>query len=190
MVKKALGLLTLIGMLSFTFVGPTFATVLTGSITNWQESPSTPYYWGDGVNDLYSFWSTASQSGGNGWFYGSSYSGSSNADVYVYPNLTDPTTVNDASVFLYSTGYVYAEEGDTVFFRGLNGYYGVWRIDDIIPGDPPNVFPYTYLYGQWYFQDDRSANFGNLAPIPEPATMLLIGSGLIGLAGFRKRFKK
>jgi len=30
----------------------------------------------------------------------------------------------------------------------------------------------------------------SMTPTPEPTTMLLFGSGLIGLAGFRRRFKK
>ncbi len=30
----------------------------------------------------------------------------------------------------------------------------------------------------------------NVAPVPEPATVLLVGAGLIGLAGSKKKFKK
>ena len=40
------------------------------------------------------------------------------------------------------------------------------------------------------FSPKTTSAFGDLTPVPEPTTMLLLGSGLICLAGFRRRFKK
>jgi hypothetical protein len=37
-------------------------------------------------------------------------------------------------------------------------------------------------------QNQTDANWG-ARPIPEPGTMLLVGSGLIGLLGLRRKFK-
>ena len=152
------------------------ATVLTGLLEGVPESVGV-VTWGDGINDLSQQWSVRDLDM-SGWFYGSQ--GGSNADVFVYSGLTDIRTVTDASVFSYSVSTVLAFETDYVFFRGQNGYYGAWRIDDVYPSGGSSL-PYAYLDGQWYFQDDGTASF-----VPEPATLLLVGLGVLALVRRRR----
>jgi hypothetical protein len=44
--------------------------------------------------------------------------------------------------------------------------------------------------GFWSSGDEVTITGYSTQPVPEPATMLLLGSGLVGLAGLRRRFKK
>ena len=170
-----------------------YGTLLTGTISNWSENIKIEF--GDGAScNVTALWHINTWN--YGWFQGawSDITTGSHSAAAVAPGITDITQVTDASLYTYQEAPTQYQLGDAdatgvapfVLYHVLPcDRYGALRIDDIVVTNMQT--PEGYVNATWYFLDDGSADF---SAVPEPATMLLLGSGLFGLLGFRRKLRK
>jgi hypothetical protein len=155
------------------------AGVIVGELKAAPES-RIQFSWGDGQHNLFQEWSVAAYNI-SGYVYGTNYSWS-NADVYNAGHV-NPFTVANAEAFAYTQSSRLFTEGDTLFFRGANGFYGAWVTHNVYTGPYNFSSSWPLLDATWYFQSDGTGNF-----VPEP-TSLAAGAALLawGLTCRRRR---
>jgi hypothetical protein len=150
LVATVLGILGCGGCDDSTSIPSAATSVFTGQFGAITESVGI-FVWGDNPNHLCQQWSIA-KNDQSGWFYGTNFPWSS-ADVYVLPAPNDPLAIVAAENLAFTQGTLEAFEGDTVFFRGRNGFFGAWTIEEIAGRED------ALISGTWYFKSGGGGNF-------------------------------
>jgi hypothetical protein len=170
--------------------GPAMALTLDNSDLFGSVDPGSPADVGDvaprlqqGI-DLYNFWNPLPFTGTiSGYLYTVIYG----ADVPDSPDLPDVNVASGVKIDTSSLTntindpylYLVAKYDDKDFLYYLGGATGSITLVDPIQQGISNFVLFNSTPGN-----------GNGNGVPEPATMLLLGSGLVGLWALRRKFKK
>jgi hypothetical protein len=183
------------------------ATPFTGSIWSSNVSAQNPALGPPAGPSLGTF--TVDKINFNTLTYGSTYDtwlqgSSTNANGLAW--LTTPVpgfiTSNTTGTFIQFTGSGYFSANTVIthddgFYLALTDASSVTKTYDFSTPvytqtdtltNAVGVYVFTLNYGAW--NGFPETLIVDIASVPEPATMLLLGLGLIGLAGVRRKFKK
>ncbi|MDD5069900.1 MAG: PEP-CTERM sorting domain-containing protein [Candidatus Omnitrophica bacterium] len=149
------------------------------------------------------------------YFFSSANSPSASAVMTQDVDISSFASIVDAGIAQFDVGFWYQTElfqsvydtvvGKISFYDGTNSlldssetgelFSTVWTLEDYIDYVPVGTrsieLSFTgILHGGSYinaFVDDSYLKIGSDPIVPEPATLLLLGSGLLGLVGIRKK---
>jgi hypothetical protein len=87
-------------------------------------------------------------------------------------------------IFLFAPFFLdISPDGKAYAFSSKKGNKRIGVASHSGGGDEDNTFGYKIV-------KDRTDNSTAPAPVPEPATWLLVGAGAAGLAAYKKKFRK
>jgi hypothetical protein len=203
MIKKLVASVVIL-LIALGMAGTVGATVLTfDDISGFMDTAPLPDSYGGLTWNIFRVADMATHqwcppvSGDNAIFNGWAAQASISSDnftfngAYLAGEYKDDLSINVVGrkddVVLYDTSII-SEFGNLEWFQ-----FNYYDIDELIftafGGTPAGIYalsPNDYEDANYFVLDNFTFN----EPVPEPATILLLATGFISLAGFRKKFKE